>query len=310
MAEKAKGDFYMRQKALIIINPMSGMKRANKHLTDIVDIFTKAGYVCTVMTTLQRGDGTVYAREWADKVNLIVAVGGDGTFNEVVAGVMESGERVRIGYIPSGSTNDFASSLNLSKDIVKAARDIAEGSPVSFDIGSFNGRKFSYVASFGAFTEASYGTPQNVKNALGHLAYILEGIKSISSIKKSHMVIEADGKVYEGDYIFGAISNATSVGGILTLNPEYVDMRDGKFELLLVKAPKDLIDLTEIVYMLSSQDYNSNILTFINAEKFQITADADTPWSLDGEYQEGCEKIEIVNHHHAIELMMAAEEMN
>lgn len=124
------------------------------------------------------------------------------------------------------------------------------------------------------------------------------------------MVIEADGKVYEGDYIFGAISNATSVGGILTLNPEYVDMRDGKFELLLVKAPKDLIDLTEIVYMLSSQDYNSNILTFINAEKFQITADADTPWSLDGEYQEGCEKIEIVNHHHAIELMMAAEEMN
>jgi diacylglycerol kinase family enzyme len=120
------------------------------------------------------------------------------------------------------------------------------------------------VASFGAFTEASYGTPQNVKNALGHLAYILEGIKSISSIKKSHMIIEADGQIYEGDYIFGAISNATSVGGILTLNPDYVDMSDGKFELLLVKAPKDLIDLTEIVYMLSSQDYNSNILTFIN----------------------------------------------
>lgn len=294
----------MRQKALIIINPMSGMKRANKYMTDIVDVFTKAGYICTVVTTQKQGDGTSFAREYASSVNLIVAVGGDGTFNEVVAGVMESRERVRIGYIPSGSTNDFASSLNLSKDIVKAARDIAGGRPVSFDIGSFNGRTFSYVASFGAFTEASYGTPQNVKNALGHLAYILEGIKSISSIKKSHMIIEADGQVYEGDYIFGAISNATSVGGILTLNPDYVDMSDGKFELLLVKAPKDLIDLTEIVYMLSSQDYNSNILTFINAAEFRITADVDTPWSLDGEYQEGCEKIEIVNHHNAVELMV------
>lgn len=294
----------MDKKALIIINPCSGTKRANKYLTDIVNIFTLKGYICTVMTTTQSGDGTVYVREHGQDADLVVAIGGDGTFNEVVAGVLESGREIPIGYIPAGSTNDFANSLKLSKNIIHGAKDIAEGEPVAFDIGSFNGRNFSYVASFGAFTEASYGTPQNVKNALGHLAYILQGIKSITAIRKEHMIIEADGKIYEDDYIFGAISNATSLAGILTLNPEYVDMSDGKFELLLVKAPKDILDLTEIVYMLSSQDYNSSILTFINCSNFKIHADKETHWSLDGEYQEGCEEIEIKNLHHAIKLMM------
>ena len=140
---------------------------------------------------------------------------------------------------------------------------------------------------------------------MGHLAYILEGINSIASIRKEHMIIEADGQTYEDDYIFGAVSNSTSLAGILTLNPKLVDMSDGRFELLLVKAPNDLIDLAEIVYMLNSQNYESNKLIFINGSEFKIHADKDTSWSLDGEYQEGCEEIEIKNLHHAIELMMA-----
>ena len=163
----------MSKKALIIINPCSGTKRANKYLTDIVDIFTTADYVCTVLTTTKRGDGTLYAKKYASKMDLITAIGGDGTFNEVVSGVIQSGHRVPIGYIPAGSTNDFASSLEIPKNILAAARDVVNGEPVSFDVGSFNGRNFSYVASFGAFTKASYATPQNVKNALGHLAYIM-----------------------------------------------------------------------------------------------------------------------------------------
>ncbi|MDD5926779.1 MAG: YegS/Rv2252/BmrU family lipid kinase [Firmicutes bacterium] len=299
----------MSKKALIIINPCSGTKRANKYLTDIVDIFTTAGYVCTVLTTTKRGDGTIYAREYASKVDLITAIGGDGTFNEVASGVIESGERVPIGYIPAGSTNDFASSLEIPKNILAAARDVVNGEPVSFDVGSFNGRNFSYVASFGAFTKASYATPQNVKNALGHLAYILEGINSIASIRKEHMIIEAGGQVYEDDYIFGAISNSTSLAGILTLNPKLVDMSDGLFELLLIKAPKDPIDLAEIIYMLNSQNYESNNLVFINCSEFRIHADKNTSWSLDGEYQEGCEEIEVKNLHHAIELMMTGRNM-
>ena len=294
----------MSKKALIIMNPCSGTKRANKYLTDIVNTFTVNDYVCTVLTTTKRGDGTVYAKKYAARNDLVTCIGGDGTFNEVVSGLLQSGAKVPIGYIPAGSTNDFANSLHLSKDIVKAARDIVTGDPVPFDIGSFNGRSFSYVASFGAFTKASYATPQNVKNALGHLAYILEGINSIASIRAEHMVIEADGMTYEGDYIFGAISNSTSIAGILTLKPEFVDMSDGMFELLLVKAPRDLIELAEIVHMLTTQNYESEMLTFINAGEFHIHANAETSWTLDGEYQEGCEEIRVENLHHAINLMM------
>lgn len=294
----------MSKRALIIMNPCSGTKRANKYLTDIVETFTVNDYVCTVLTTTKRGDGTLYAQTYAPQVDLITCIGGDGTFNEVVSGLVHSGAKVPIGYIPAGSTNDFANSLHLSKNIVQAARDIVLGNPVAFDIGSFNGRGFSYVASFGAFTKASYETPQNVKNALGHLAYILEGINSIASIRAEHMVIEADGMTYEDDYIFGAISNSTSIAGILTLKPELVDMSDGMFELLLIKAPRDLIELAEIVRMLTTQHYESDMLTFVNAREFLIHANAETSWTLDGEYQEGCEEIKVENLHHAINLMM------
>ena len=294
----------MKKKALIIMNPCSGTKRANKYLTDIVETFTVNDYICTVLTTTKRGDGTLYAEKYAGKTDLITCIGGDGTFNEVVSGLLHSGRKVPIGYIPAGSTNDFANSLHLSKNIVKAARDIVQGNPVAFDIGSFNGRGFSSVASFGAFTKASYATPQNVKNALGHLAYILEGINTISSIRAEHMVIEADGMSYEDDYIFGAISNSTSIAGILTLKPELVDMSDGLFEMLLIKAPRDLIELAEIVHMLTTQNYESDMLTFVNASEFLIHASAETSWTLDGEYQEGCEEIKVENLHHAINLMM------
>lgn len=292
------------KKNLIIINPCSGKKRANKYLTAIVDTFTTNDYICTVLTTTKRGDGTVYAAQYGGDFDLVTCIGGDGTFNEVVAGLLEGGHKTPVGYIPAGSTNDFASSLNLSTRILKAAEDIVKGEKLPIDIGSFNGRKFSYVASFGAFTQTSYATPQNIKNALGHLAYVLEGVTSIASIKKEHICIEADGQIYEDDYIFGAISNSTSLAGIITLKPEYVDMSDGMFELLLVKSPKNIIDITEIVHMLSTQNYESGMLTFINAKEFKISTSKDMPWSLDGEFQEGCDEIYVENLHNAIEIMI------
>lgn len=294
----------MMKRNLIIINPCSGKKRANKYMTDIVDVFTKGGYMSTVLTTTQRGDGTLYAAEYAGDFDLVTCIGGDGTFNEVVAGLLESKSGTPIGYIPAGSTNDFASSLGLSSGIVTAAKDIVVGETIPLDIGSFNGRKFSYVASFGAFTQASYATPQSVKNMLGHLAYILEGVTSLTSIKPEHMIIETEDNVYEDDYIFGAVSNSTSLAGILTLDPEYVDMGDGLFELLLVKSPKNLIDLTEIVHMLTTQNYDSGMLTFVNSDRFRVHASEDTPWSLDGEYQEGASEIFIENLHNAINLVI------
>lgn len=298
----------MDKKNLIIMNPFSGKREANKYLTDIIDIFTKSGYMTTILTTTERGDGTVYASRYAGEFDLITCIGGDGTFNEVVAGLLDSGERVPVGYIPAGSTNDFANSLKLSTNILKATEDIVKGRLKTLDIGSFNGRKFSYVASFGAFTQTSYSTPQSVKNMLGHLAYILEGATSLTSIKPQHLKIEANGMPYEDDYIFGAISNSTSLAGILTLDPQYVDMNDGLFELLLVRSPKNPIELAEIVYMLTTQNYESNKITFVNADSFTIYADENMDWSLDGEYQEGCERIEIENLHNAIDIVVNDKE--
>lgn len=298
----------MDKKNLIIMNPFSGKREANKYLTDIIDIFTKGGYMTTILTTTKRGDGTVYASRYAGEFDLITCIGGDGTFNEVVAGLLDSGERVPVGYIPAGSTNDFANSLKLSTNILKATEDIVKGRLRTLDIGSFNGRKFSYVASFGAFTQTSYSTPQSVKNMLGHLAYILEGATSLTSIKPQHLKIEANGMPYEDDYIFGAISNSTSLAGILTLDPQYVDMNDGLFELLLVRSPKNPIELAEIVYMLTTQNYESNKITFVNADSFTIYADENMDWSLDGEYQEGCERIEIENLHNAIDIVVNDKE--
>lgn len=300
------------KKVLIIINPRSGTMRANKYLLDIAEQFVIEGYMPTVMVTTKQGDGIEYVKEYAKDFDLLTCIGGDGTFNEIVSGMVISGVKVPIGYIPAGSTNDFANSLGLSKDVIKAAKDITEGSPRSFDIGSFNGRNFSYVASFGAFTKASYATPQSVKNTLGHLAYILEGVKegisTLASLKRIHMAIEADGQMYEGDYLFGAISNSTSIAGILTLKKEYVDMNDGLFELLLIKSPKDLLELTEIVHMLTTQNYESGMMTFINAKSFKIQADKNIPWTLDGEYQEGCEEIIIENLHGAVDIIMRGDE--
>lgn len=291
------------KKNLMIMNPYSGKRQANKYLTDMVELFTKNGYITTVLTTTARGDGTLYAAEYGGDFDIITCVGGDGTFNEVVAGIAESDCKTPVGYIPAGSTNDFASSLGLSTDIMTATMDIISGEKVSLDIGSFNGRKFSYVASFGAFTQTSYSTPQSVKNMLGHLAYILEGVTSLTSIRPQHLRIEANGVVYDGDYIFGAVSNSTSLAGILTLSPEYVDMGDGLFELLLVKMPRNLIELTEIIYVLTAQKYESDKLTFINSSEFKVIASEDMAWSLDGEYQPGSREIEIKNMHHAIELI-------
>ncbi len=292
------------KKVLIILNPCAGTKQANKHFAGIIDLFCKASYEPMVFTTSGRGDGTKIAREYADRVDLIVAIGGDGTFNEVISGVIESGKNTAIGYIPAGSTNDFASSLNISKNILKATEDIINGKPKAIDVGSFNGRYFSYVASFGAFTRASYEAPQSIKNALGHLAYILEGIKDIPNIKPEKLRIETEKGVYGGSYLFGAVSNSTSVGGILTLDPTLVDMSDGVFEVLLIKAPDNLIELNQILFALKEQKYDSPMLSFFSTHEVKITADPEMPWTLDGEYQRGEEVIEVENIHNAINLVL------
>ena len=295
----------MDKRVLIIMNPRSGTMRANKYLAEIAELFVRNGYMPTVLVTTKQGDGTEYAGKYAGDFDLLVAIGGDGTFNEVAAGVVQSGVRVPLGYIPAGSTNDFASSLELSRDVIINAKSILSGELRPIDLGSFNGRTFSYIASFGAFTKASYATPQSIKNLLGHAAYVLAGVKEVANLKPIHMAIEADGTLYEGDYLLGAISNSTSVAGLLTIRREYVDLSDGMFEMLLIKAPKDPLELAELLLMLQQQNfYQTNMITFVNAREFHIRASSDVSWTLDGEYQEGTEEIHIRNLEGAIDLML------
>lgn len=296
------------KKLLIIMNPCSGKKKANPKLTDIISVFNGGGFEVTVQMTAARGDATVIARERATEFDVIVCIGGDGTFNEVISGLYGLENAPCVGYIPAGSTNDFANSLKLSKSILGAAEDIVNGSLRPLDIGRFNDRYFSYIASFGAFTKTSYATPQSLKNVLGHLAYLLAGVKELANIHSYHLRLTlADGTVHEDDYIFGAISNSTSVAGILTLAPDLVDMNDGLFEVLLIRKPRNPLELSDCVLALLTQEYSTAMLTLTSTQSVEIEAPAEMSWTLDGEYAEGSEHCSVANLHDAVHILTNPE---
>ena len=291
------------KKMLFVMNPYAGMRKANRYLADVIALFNRADYEVITYMTAGQGDAVGVVEKNAPGVDLVVCCGGDGTFNETVSGVLRSGVDVPIGYIPAGSTNDFAASLKLSSNIMQAAADIVVGVPQRYDVGRFGNRYFSYVASFGAFTRASYSSPQSVKNALGHMAYILEGIQEISQIKKTHVRLELDGQPVEDDFLFGAISNSTSVAGILTLDPKLVDMQDGKFEVLLVRAPTEIGEISDTIRAVQKQEYDCALITFRSAQKIRIYADPEMAWTLDGEREPGHETVEVENLHHAVRII-------
>ena len=295
------------KKLLFILNPFSGQKKANRYLPEIIQMFNQAGYETVVHITSGHGDATLAVERQGTDKDLIVCCGGDGTLNETITGLLHIGADIPVGYIPAGTTNDFASSLKLSHNVLQATQDILFGEPVSYDVGRFGERYFSYVASFGAFTKSSYIVPQNIKNALGHAAYVLGGISELSQIRKEHLRLEIDGQIVEDDFIFGAICNSTSIGGILTLDPKQVDMGDGLFEVLLVRAARNLTELSECIQALQNQTYNCAMITFRSAKSVKIHADPNMNWTLDGEKEDGHEEVTAENLHHAIRLMKRHE---
>lgn len=293
----------MSKRLLLIINPVSGLRLASLYLQKICSTLTSGGYDVFTMFTSKRGDATLWAEKYGKEFDLIVACGGDGTFNEVVSGNL-SGDNKLLGYIPCGSTNDFAASIGLSSDISTAAKNIAEGDVHSIDAGSFDGRGFTYVASFGAFTKASYATSQGAKNVLGHLAYILQGGLEIKNIHPEYLSVTADGVTHEGNYLFGAISNSTSLGGILSLSPELVDMNDGMFEVILIKTPENPGQLSRIIHAITTQQLSEcELIDFFPASEIVVEKNPNGGWSLDGEYEEGRDGATIKNLHSAIQLV-------
>jgi len=251
----------MQKKMLLIINPIAGTKKLKNLLLPVLEILADGGFATTVMITGRRGDASTFAAR-GNEYDMVVCCGGDGTLNEVINGMLSGGVTIPLGYIPCGSTNDFANSMGLSLNIKKAAASIANGLPIPLDVGRFNQRYFSYVASFGIFTSPSYSTPQEAKNLLGRTAYVLEGMKDLQAIKTQYIQIKTENRVCSGDYVFGAIANSKSFGGIVKLRDDLVSLNDGEFEVLLVKMPKTLVDLNLIINSLSTSNLTISVLTF------------------------------------------------
>lgn len=290
------GDF---MKVLFIANPCSGRGKLKTELLDILTLFCKKGYEVTTHITTKRGNATEVARNAKDKgYDLLVCCGGDGTLNEVVTGMIRGKCDIPLSYIPAGTTNDFARTLDLEMDMKEAAKDVVNtNKKIKIDIGRFSAnRYFTYIASFGIFTSVSYKTQQNVKNALGHMAYIFEGIANISNIEDYKISYTADGKEFEGDYIYGGISNSTSIAGMFKYDPEIVDLNDGLFEVLMVKKPKNPNDFVKIIAGITTGDLSdTSVFDFCKASKIVLNMPEGVTWTLDGEPAKGKTKVVIEN---------------
>ena len=293
-----------KNRILFIVNPVAGTMRSRTEMFTVVNIFCKAGYLVNVAVTQKRGHATELAQQAdPEEYDIIVCCGGDGTLNETLTGLMRSGKRIPLGYIPAGSTNDFAQTLGIPTDPEKAAKAILRKKPFTIDVGLFNGNSyFSYVASFGAFTSTSYSVPQEIKNTLGHLAYILGGIRDLTTIASYKISLNADGRQYSDTYIFGAICNTRSIAGMLKLPVGDESLHDGKLEILLVKKPESLIELSDMITGITTSDYTGPMFTYFKASRVEISMGKKLSWSLDGEKKDGDSTVVIEAVKNAVEL--------
>ncbi|MCR4805105.1 MAG: diacylglycerol kinase family lipid kinase [Clostridia bacterium] len=275
------------KKILFIINPVAGRKHAGSSMYNVVKRFCDSGYTVTIAVTQYKGHGKELAKSAADEgYDLVVCTGGDGTLNEVASGLVEGGSRIPFGYLPAGSTNDFARTLGISTIPLKATEHIIKEQPKTLDMGSFNdgAQHFVYIASFGAFTEVSYGASQSAKNKFGHLAYLYEGVKDMRNLRAYNTTVTADGgRVYKGRYIFGSVTNTRSIAGLITLYDKKVDLNDGMFEVMLIKEPKDPIDFSNIIVGLTTTVQGNEMFEYFRASELTFQMPKTAPWTVDGE---------------------------
>ncbi len=292
----------MKRKMLFIYNPKAGKAKIRSKLADILDIFTVAEYEVIIYPTQKQGDAREMIGKCSPEIDLIVCSGGDGTLDEVVTGMVQRGIQIPIGYIPAGSTNDFGGSLSMPKNMLKAAQIIVDGTDYACDVGRFNHDVFVYIAAFGLFTEVSYETDQQIKNVLGHMAYLLEGVKSLQSIRSYHMHITYEDKVIEDDFIYGMITNSMSVGGFKRITGKNVKLDDGVFEVTLIRKPRNAMELNNIMVSLLSRDIDSNAMYCFRTAKLSLECEDEVAWTLDGEYGGHHRDVIIENQHKGMKI--------
>ena len=297
------------KKLLFVYNPRAGKEMLKPRLSDVLDIFVKAGYEVTVHPTQAYRDAYYQIKEYeVGKYDLIACSGGDGTIDEVATGMMKRREMgkdvVPVGYIPAGTTNDFAKSLHIPRKPLAAADNAVKGVPFPCDIGKFNDTVFVYIAAFGIFTDVSYETDQAVKNVLGHMAYILEGAKRIFNIPSYKIKVEHDGEVIEDEFIFGMVTNSRSVGGFSNMVGKNIVFDDGLFEVTLIKTPKNPIALQEIIAALLIEQVDTKHMYTFKTKKITFDSVEEIPWTLDGEFGGEQDYVEIENAQKAMEIMV------
>ena len=292
------------KKLLFVYNSKAGKSQISGNLCEIINVFTEAGYFVTAYPTQYRLDAYEKIKNYADKFDLVVVSGGDGTLSEGIKGIMSSESGTSLGYIPAGSTNDFARGVDIPRNMIEAARNAVSGSPFQIDIGSFNGEYYCYVAAFGAFTDVSYETPQNVKNVLGHVAYFLEGMKRINKIEAYDMTIEHDGETIHDDFVVGLITNAMSIGGMKQLVSKDVVFDDGLFEVVLIKMPNNPMEFQGLLTKLLVGDLESKYFITFKTSCLRITCEQDVAWTLDGEAGGTYSVVEIENHQKALSIIV------
>lgn len=268
---------------MLAVNPVAGKGRGKSIVYKAVEIFSQHGYRVTVLPTEpDRRTETVIFSE-AHNYDRIVAIGGDGTLNNVASGIMKSGSDVALGYIPLGSTNDFAASLKLPKDVNIACEHIAELEPKPLDVGVFGDRYFVYIVCTGMFAEASYMTSQQLKNTLGHSAYLIKGLYSLKETKKMHYTVETESETIDGEFLFASVSNTLRAGGVVWLPKGEVEFDDGFFELTMIKAPKRISEGTSLVNDLVYSRLDSENFLRRKVKYARVRVDSPSGWSLDGE---------------------------
>ena len=294
----------MAKTLMLIVNPRAGRSRSLAPLLNAISLFSEADYLVSLRQTTAQGDATRFVRENGAAFDRIVCYGGDGTLNETVTGLMDLPVPPPLGYIPGGSTNDFAHSLRIPSRAGEAAKIVVQDHPFACDIGSFNGDYFVYVAAFGAFTEVSYKTTQDMKNLMGHLAYVLNGVNSLFSIKPYAMKIEADDRVLEGDFIYGMVTNSESVGGFRNITGKDVQLDDGVFEVMLIRNPSTPLEWEPVLSGLLSQKADNKYIYYFKTSRIKITAKEEIAWTLDGEDGGKHQDVEILNLRQAVQIMV------
>lgn len=294
----------VKKKLMLIVNPTAGKSRAKYNLANIAAQFYKNNYEPAIYFTSPDCGAEELIKKHAKEFDIVACCGGDGTVSEAIEGMMKLGDCPPLGYIPSGTTNDLAASLELPKNMKRAVSTIANENPIPLDIGSFGDDcHFAYIASFGAFTEVSYATPQRAKNIFGRLAYMFEAMKCMNKIKPYHVKVESEEKTVEGDFVFGSVTNSTSVAGIFSFDKNLVNFNDGLYEVLLVKQPKRFRTVIGIVLSMLNTTYKHDHITLFQSSHIKVTAEEGLEWAVDGEHRSSSNIVEIVNNHNAISLI-------